>query len=231
MKYRCPYCKETFAGEPSPNCPACGKVMLVPAMRKVSQRAERKRKVENIRRQYENKKAELRVVNFSTRRNPKLYFGMIALLALLGGAIFNATDSAIERKRETPHGRAIRQLDVLAEALGRYHFHVGMFPTAKQGLAALVRDSKMRGWDGPYINLLIPDPWGTPFIYEPPVKVGDYPLLLSAGADKLRGTADDIYPEPLRFEPGTAWTNGWVSAHERRSGAWILPIQKEEREP
>ncbi len=197
-------------------------------MRKLSERATRKRKIENIWRDCERKKEELRVVSFSTRRNPKLYFGMIAVLAILGGAIFKRSDSAIERKRETPHIRAIRQLDVLAEALGRYRFHVGMYPTAKQGLAALVRDSKMRGWDGPYINLLIPDPWRTPYIYTPPERVGDYPLLLSAGADKVRGPADDIYPEPLRFEPGTEWTNGWVSASERKSGIRILPAAKKE---
>jgi hypothetical protein len=117
---------------------------------------------------------------------------------------------------------AMLHVDVLAEALGRYHFHVGRYPTAEQGLAALVRDPGERKWLGPYINHLRGDPWDTPFVYEP--QAGTVPLVLSLGPDRLRGTGDDISPDPECFDPGTEWTNGWVSAEQRIPGVNILDI-------
>jgi general secretion pathway protein G len=199
--------------------------MLVPAMKAASERMVRRRKIENIWRTCDREKAALGTPTFATRRNPKLYLGFILLLAVLGSSVFKAADSAVQRRAETPLLRAMRHVDVLAEALGRYRFHIGVYPLGGQGLAALVRDPDMPGWDGPYINQLVPDPWGTPYAYEPPREEGQEPVVLSFGADRTRGTPDDIRPDPARFDPGTAWTNDWVSARERLPGVTILPTE------
>lgn len=198
--------------------------MLVPALRAPNPRFERRRKVENIWRECERKKAELQVaVSPKLWRTPKFYLGVILLMAIIGGAVFHATDSAVTRNIEPAHLVAMRHVDVLAEALGRYRFHVGGYPAPEQGLAALARrPTDVPKWDGPYINRLRDDPWGTPFVYEPPLAAGALPTVLSCGPDKLRGTADDIAPDPARFDPGTEWTNGWVSAADRMPGVRIL---------
>ncbi len=222
MAYRCPYCKHSLGPLPTPRCPGCGKVMVVPKMRESSPRAARRRAIENIRRECERQKAELQaVLSPHMLRNPKFYFGVVVVLAVLGVSVFNAADRAVQRREEPPALRAMRHVDVLAEALGRYRFHTGAFPDAAQGLAALVRDPHVPNWDGPYINLLRKDPWETPFVYAPSPTNG-LPVLFSCGPDCLPGTADDIRPDPARFEPGTAWTNGWVSADKRLPGVTVL---------
>jgi general secretion pathway protein G len=196
--------------------------MIVPKMREPNARVARRRTIDNLWREVEQKKAELQgAVSPTLFRNPKFYFGVIAVLVLVGGALFNATDSAARRQQESPGLRTLRHLDVLAEALGRYRFHVGSFPTEEQGLAALVRDPLAPKWDGPYINLLRKDPWETPFVYKPGGAA--LPVLLSCGPDRTPGTADDLLPDPARFDPGTEWTNGWVSAEKRLIGVTILP--------
>lgn len=227
MALRCPYCEHQPGLDNSPQCPACGKAMTrrMADVQNRTSRLERKRKIAAIRRDYELKKSEMLGSGaFVPGRNPRVYFGVILVLSVIGIALFRATDTSNQRNQEPDCLRAVRHVDVLAEALGRYHFHVGAYPSAEQGLEALVRRplNPPEGWDGPYINHLQPDPWGTPFVYHPPAQEGEMPILLSCGADGMRGTSDDIHPEPKRFEPGTEWTNGWVSAGDRLPGVRVL---------
>lgn len=227
MKYICPYCKKLINGEPSPRCPECGKVRVVPKMCETSKRMTRLRKIDAIWRENEQKKAELQgVLTPSMFRNPKFYLGLMVIMAIVAVALFHATDKAVVRKNVSAEMRTLKNLDVLAQAIGRYYFHVGSYPSPRYGgLAALVRDPGEKAalnWKGPYINLLCKDAWGVPFSYEPPPKKGDYPTLFSCGPDKLPSTADDLTPDPVRFDPGTEWTNGWVSAEERIPGVKVL---------
>lgn len=196
--------------------------MRVPVKQTTEQWCLRRRALNRIAREYEQKKAELQgAVPPTLFRNPRFYLGVIAVLALIGGSLFTATDRAVQKREVSPPMRTLRHLDVLAEALGRYRFHVGSYPTPAQGLAALVRDPHVPKWDGPYINLLRKDPWETPFVYAPPTN--GLPILFSCGPDKKPGTPDDLHPDPARFEPGTEWTNGWVSAEKRLIGVTVLP--------
>ena len=197
--------------------------MRVPDMRKPPVRLARKRKIENIWREVEIKKAQMQgVVITGVWRTPKFYLGVILVLAVLGGVVFRASDAALRNTQESHLMRAMRQVDVLAEALGRYHFHTGVYPSASQGLAALVRDPRVvPKWTGPYINQLRKDPWGSAYVYAPATTNG-VPLLFSCGPDKTPGTRDDLRPELTRFDPGTAWTNGWVAAEERLPGIKVI---------
>ena len=50
------------------------------------------------------------------------------------------------------------------------------------------------------------------------------PVVLSLGPDGVRGTADDIAPDPAIFSKpfrDTTWTNDWVPFHRR--GYYIVP--------
>lgn len=227
MKFICPYCKKLIERELLPHCPECGKVMVVPKMREPSKRRTRIRKIDAIWYENEQKKAELHgALPTSMFRNPKFYFGMMIIMAVIALSLFQATDKAVERKTVSAEMRTFKNLDVLAQAIGRYHFHVGRYPNPRYGgLAALVRDpgeKTAENWQGPYISLLCKDAWGVPFIYEPPKTDGEMPMLFSCGPDKLPNTADDLKPDPVRFDPGTDWTNGWVAAEERIPGVKII---------
>ncbi len=197
-------------------------MMIVPKMREPNVRIAKKRKIENIWRDVEQKKSELHgTITPSMFRNPRFYFAVIFLMTVVAALLFHQTDSAVTRKRhrESPEARVLRHLDTLATALGRYHLHVGRYPTLRQGgLGALVRDpgqNAVPDWQGPYINVLSADPWGRPFEYAPPTGTNQLPTLFSCGPDHLPNTADDLRPDPAKFDPGTDWTNGWLRAADR----------------
>ena len=206
--------------------------MRTPAMKTPNPRCAKRRKIQQIRCDYERQVSELNAVPARMWQGPRRYFAVIVLLALLGVALFKAADrSGAERSaRRTPQMVAADNVDVLAVALGRFRFHTGVFPTAEQGLRALVRrpaaDSAQRGaadrWNGPYVSHLVSDPWGANYVYEPPARPDALPRVFSCGPDGTPGTADDVVAAASMFDPGTDWTNGWVSEEERIPGVRIL---------
>ena len=151
-----------------------------------------------------------------------------AVYLLLAVAVGVALWSAVHGVRT--HTRSV---DALAEALGRYRFHCGCYPTAEDGgLDALAaKTSRYPGWLGPYAGswgTIIPDPWKRPYIYEP--QTNGPPVVLSLGADGVRGTADDVMPDPALFEkPFTdpSWTNDWV--HFSKRGIILVPKKQVEK--
>jgi general secretion pathway protein G len=78
----------------------------------------------------------------------------------------------------------------LENALQRYYINMDSYPTTEEGLKVLVDkpandDGK---WRGPYITMLRPDPWGTPYQYRCPGvhRPANFDLW-SRGADKVDG--------------------------------------------
>ena len=95
-------------------------------------------------------------------------------------------------KSEVTAARA--QLDALDKALQSYRIDTGRFPTASQGLAALVtQPTGETRWRGPYLQGEVPlDPWGTAYQYRLPGPNGRDFELLSHGRDRAPGgSADD----------------------------------------
>jgi len=95
---------------------------------------------------------------------------------------------------------AIAKADVNANismALKLYELDNGNFPSASQGIAALL--TKPSGspaptnWNGPYLESEPVDPWGNPYRYKNPGlhNTTGYDLY-SAGKDSHEGTEDDI---------------------------------------
>jgi general secretion pathway protein G len=80
------------------------------------------------------------------------------------------------------------QIDALDKALDQYRLDVGHYPTAEQGLAALVaRPATEAKWEGPYLKKGIPmDPWGNAYVFKLPGEHGEYDLL-SFGKDGQPG--------------------------------------------
>jgi general secretion pathway protein G len=71
-------------------------------------------------------------------------------------------------------------------ALKTYKEETGDFPTASQGLQALVRNPGVTHWQGPYVDKPISnDPWGHPYIYR--YRPGQEPEIVSLGSDGRPG--------------------------------------------
>lgn len=80
------------------------------------------------------------------------------------------------------------QVRALQDALDQYRLDTGVYPTADQGLSALIlQPAGVTGWGGPYLKKDVPmDPWGHPYQYAMPGEHGEYDLY-SMGKDGRSG--------------------------------------------
>ena len=188
---------------------------------------ERERKIKQIYRDMEAQKRALGLRAPAIKRGPVFYFVVLMAMVMIGGALIQAAGKGGGRKmRDGRLVQAERSVEALAEALGRYKFHCGTYPTAEEGLEALaLKRSARPGWIGPYIPKMLPDPWKRPYVYEP---ASEPPVVMSLGPDGVRGTADDIAPDPALFTKpfrDTTWTNDWAPFQLR--GYIIVPGKKQ----
>ena len=200
-------------------------------------RKSSKAAVKAIAREYEMKKAELQGSGAPTiKRGPVFYLALIAILAIVGGLVLSRGDLSLGKKRiERKPLMARKAMDSLSVALGRYKFHVGEYPTNEEGLKVLAyrRPEEIRvirrahkGWDGPYVNHIVNDPWGNEYVYETRPE-GGHPILYSKGPDGRAGTTDDVMPDQLSFDAAfrdTTWTNNWAPAELR--GVVVAPDEE-----
>lgn len=196
--------------------------------------AKRALKKKAIAREFERKRRELGLNASTVKRGLGFYLILMVGMALIASLVFKQAGMVEKRKSvNTKQLFAQRSVDALAEALGRYRFHCGCYPTAEDGgLDALAaKTSRYPGWLGPYAGswgTIIPDPWKRPYIYEP--QTNGPPVVLSLGADGVRGTADDVMPDAALFEkPFTdpSWTNDWV--HFSKRGIIVVPKKQVEK--
>ncbi|MBN2329991.1 MAG: type II secretion system protein GspG [Candidatus Omnitrophica bacterium] len=88
-------------------------------------------------------------------------------------------------------------LAIYREALERYKFDTGRYPSYDHGLEALIQSFEAPGWKGPYIGLDLPrrDAWGNPYVYDLyTVKGRKIPDVRSMGQNGQddKGLGDDI---------------------------------------
>lgn len=234
VRFRCPYCKEVLSSLSSNKCPKCGHVMSVKNRTTVEERKAKRKKIERIRADAEMKKRELGGVP-QIKRGPG-YYGivigiMVLFLCIAFACSFNGT-AGVDRRPM----RAQEQVDALATALGRFHFHTGVYPDQTNGFVALtwIKTGCIKGYNGPYITnrYIGKDPWKRDWIYmAPPEDVPDaLPLVMSLGADGMMGTEDDVIADTNCFYLAgrdTSWTNKWVPYKDR--GMTIVPNREIQR--
>ena len=108
---------------------------------------------------------------------------IIGLLAgLVGPQVLRYLSSA---KSDT----AAAQIEQLLAALELFVLDVGQYPTAREGLGALVeRPQGVARWNGPYLRKAkVPlDPWGHPYVYRSRDD-GAGATIISLGADGAVG--------------------------------------------
>ena len=195
-----------------------------------AKRKATKAAVKAIAREYELKKAALSGGAPVVKKGVVFYGVVIIGLLLLGSLVLSVCGkggrAAIPRKPL----QAQKSMQALTLALGRYKFHVGEYPSTEEGLNVLaLKAYRKKGWDGPYVNHIVQDPWGNDYVYETRPE-GGHPVLYSKGPDGRAGTTDDVLPEQAAFdEPfrDTSWTNGW--APYRLRGIVVAPDEATKR--
>lgn len=167
--------------------------------------------IKEIAREYERKRAELGS-GAPLMKKGIVFYGVVVIgLLIVGSLVLSATGRGGRAAIPLKDLQARKSVAALAEALGRYRFHLGAYPTVEEGLVALAAITPAKkGWKGPYVNHIVKDPWGRDYHYE--VR-GGVPVLLSRGPDGTAGTPDDIRADPALFEApfrDTTWTNHWM---------------------
>ena len=89
------------------------------------------------------------------------------------------------------------QIESFSNALDLYYLDAGRYPSAQEGLAALVkRPSGAEVWNGPYLRggTVPTDPWHNAYVYVAPGRHGAYDLQSygSDGREGGEGSAADI---------------------------------------
>lgn len=183
--------------------------------------------IKAINQEYAKKRAELGLGAPKFKRGFMFYTVVILGLMILGSLVLSATGKGGKKHISKNLINADKALSSLAEALGRYKFHVGDYPSNEEGLAALSEITpRKKGWVGPYCSKIVKDPWGEAYYYDKNLD-GEHPILLSGGPDRKMGTADDLKPdEKLFFKPfeDTTWTNKWAPYTHR--GILVAPDKK-----
>jgi general secretion pathway protein G len=200
-RYRCPFCREVTDWGTANTCPRCGRSALLPGFFRKRPRPASSR--DGVRERPWDRQLGPRanLWGFLVARTPAtramLAVGVFAVL----GAMLCGPRMPPPAAGGDPAALSLAQdnLAVLQTALGAFRDDCGRFPVTAEGLAALVHNPEATGWQGPYIKALKPDPWGRPFRW---VSDGRQASLLSAGADGVVGTGDDVSPPAEQPEAG-----------------------------
>jgi general secretion pathway protein G len=111
---------------------------------------------------------------------------VIAVIGMIAAALTPAVFGQMNRARAKS---AELQVETVASAVEAFRADVGRYPTASEGLMALIKDpGALEGWSGPYLHKAkaLDDPWGHPLVYAPPSAEGGF-LVESLGADGKPG--------------------------------------------
>ena len=115
---------------------------------------------------------------------------VIVIIGLLVGYVAPRYFSQVG-KSEVQVAKA--QIDGLEKALDQYRLDTRRYPTAEQGLEALVtRPGNEPNWNGPYLKKAVPaDPWGRAYVYRTPGRNGDFDLVSFGRDGKPGGAGED----------------------------------------
>jgi len=103
------------------------------------------------------------------------------LVAMLAPTVFNKVGQAEQT-------RISQDLRVIEGALKFYRLDNYRYPTQQQGLRALVdQPAGAERWNGPYLEQLPTDPWGTPYRYRNPAERAREFDIYTLGADDAEG--------------------------------------------
>jgi len=115
---------------------------------------------------------------------------VIVIIGLLAGYVAPRYFSQVGRS-EIQVARA--QIESLEKALDQYRLDVRRYPTADEGLEALVaKPAGAENWQGPYLKKAVPnDPWGRAYVYHVPGEKAEFELISYGRDGKPGGSGED----------------------------------------
>jgi general secretion pathway protein G len=114
---------------------------------------------------------------------------MLVVIGIIGLIAAILTPGLIGQLGRARAKAAQLQLQTVAAQAEMYFSDDGRYPTAQEGLAALVREpAGVEGWTGPYMRdeKALRDPWGRPILYTTDADGARF-TLKSLGADGKEG--------------------------------------------
>lgn len=122
---------------------------------------------------------------------------MLVVITIIGMIMALVGPRVLNYLSESRVKAAKIQLQSFSSALDLFYLDAGRFPTASEGLAALVRPvSGVSAWNGPYLKggQVPNDPWGNSYAYKQPGEKAPYEIrsLGSDGQEGGTGTAADL---------------------------------------
>ena len=112
---------------------------------------------------------------------------VLVIIGLISAIVVPQTLGQMDRAKV----RAARlKMESVAAALEMYSADLARYPTAEEGLEALIDPPEgVADWAGPYLSdsALTRDPWGHAVVYAPPAAPGERFALTSYGSDGAPG--------------------------------------------
>jgi general secretion pathway protein G len=135
-----------------------------------------------------------------SRRHAQRGFTLVEMLVVLSiiGLVMSFVGPRVLHYLGQSKVKAARiQLQNFTSALDLFYLDTGRYPSAAEGLAALVKPTPgLTAWNGPYLKgITVPsDPWGQPYIYRSPGERSAYEIISygSDGREGGTGSAADI---------------------------------------
>lgn len=115
---------------------------------------------------------------------------VIVIIGLLAGYVAPRYFAQVGRS-ETQVARA--QVESLEKALDQYRLDVRRYPSAEEGLEALVaKPASAANWQGPYLKKAVPnDPWGRAYLYRVPGEKAEFEVVSYGRDGKPGGIGED----------------------------------------
>lgn len=115
---------------------------------------------------------------------------MLVVIGIIGLIAAVLTPTLIGQLGRARSKAAQLQIETVASQVELFMSDTGRYPTAQEGLGALVREPAdgVEGWSGPYMRdaKSLNDPWGRPLVYV--AEGEDQPFMVrSLGADGKEG--------------------------------------------
>ena len=210
MKFRCPFCKTTFAPQEKCACPTCGKYVNIPrTLRPSYKQTQIRHKTSETER-----KARFGLTGGAGgvgNNKRQLVIGVLMFIFVMAALILGrmsqepnpAREAALAEGRDRPDGKLLRATEhirIYRTALELFKEDVKRYPTPREGLRALVEEPLVLSWKGPYVHpqVIYADPWYHKYHYN---VVNKKAILKSSGPDGVLGTVDDVLsPENISTE-------------------------------
>ena len=112
---------------------------------------------------------------------------IIGLLAALVGP------KLIHRVGEAKQKTSKVQIEMLGTSLDTFRLDTGKYPGEDQGLEALITNSDIKNWKGPYLKKkFVPkDPWGNDYLYKYDSESKVFEIISYGGDATEGGKGDD----------------------------------------